>query len=210
MSAQTPHWLRALHRTSAMVLAAFLVAHMLNHIVGLAGQAEHIAFMRELRPYYRNAVIEPFLLALFAWQATSGTTLALKDWRARRGRVAWVQALSGLYLAGFLAIHIISVVMGRLSLGLDTDFRFAAAGFHVAGWHWFFAPYYFLAIFSLFVHAGCAIYWALVQKSPRRAQITLGLAGTLGLCVAFGVVSALAGQLFPVEIPQVYLDTYKA
>ena len=107
---------------------------MVNHVVGLAGQIEHIAFMNAVRPFYRNPVAEPTLLALFATQATTGASLAIERWRERRGIVAWAQAITGLYLAGFLLIHVSSVVLGRVALGLDTDFRFAAAGFHVAGW----------------------------------------------------------------------------
>lgn len=200
--------LRALHRGSALGLAAFLVVHMLNHIVALAGQAEHITFMRALRPWYRNAVVEPILLALFAWQAASGATLVLKGWRTRRGSVAWAQALSGLYLAGFLTIHIVSVIIGRVSYGLDTDFRFAAAGFHVDGWPWFFAPYYFFAVLALFVHVGCALFWALLSRSPGQSRVALWATAMLGAGVGLSIVAALAGTLYPVDIPQAFLATY--
>jgi succinate dehydrogenase/fumarate reductase cytochrome b subunit len=137
-----PLSLRVLHRTSAFVLGCFLIAHLINHVAGLAGQAQHVAFMHALRPWYRNPVVEPVLLALFVFQAATGITMAARGWRQRRGRVAWLQAISGVYLAVFLLVHIASVILGRVVLGLDTDFRFAAAGFHVAGWPWYFAPYY--------------------------------------------------------------------
>ena len=73
-------------------------------------------------------------------QSATGASLAVKGWRERRGLIAWAQAISGLYLAAFLLIHVSAVAVGRLALELDTDFRFAAAGFHVVGWPWFFAP----------------------------------------------------------------------
>lgn len=200
--------LRLFHRTSALLLSSFVLIHIANHIVGLAGQAEHIAFMQTMRPYYRNAVVEPVLLALFALQATTGVTLAVKGWHQRRGSVAWAQAISGLYLAAFLLIHIVSVMMGRGALGLDTDFRFAAAGFHVAGWPWYFAPYYFLAVFALFVHVGCALYWHFDIRAWHYARFALWSMTVLGTALALAFVASLAGLLHPVNIPPRYLATY--
>jgi hypothetical protein len=156
---------RLFHRAIALLLTTFLLIHMVNHVVGLSGQAAHIAFMNSIRPIYRHPVIETVLLVLFAMQVATGAILAIKGWRERRGFVAWAQAASGLYIAAFLLIHVSSVMMGRIVLGLDTDFRFAAAGFHVAGWPWYFIPYYFLAVFGLFVHVGCALYWNLSAGS---------------------------------------------
>lgn len=203
-------WLRLFHRTSALLLASFVLVHITNHVVGLAGQAEHIAFMHAVRPIYRNAVVEPILLALFLAQGATGATLVIRGWRSRRGGVAWAQAFSGLYLAAFLLIHIVSVVMARSALQLDTDFRFAAAGFHVAGWPWYFAPYYFLAALALFVHVGCALYWKLGARARLYAWLALGSMTMLGIGFGFGVVASLAGRLYPVEIQEEYLGTYKS
>ena len=146
------------HGVSAAVVGIFILAHMANHVVGLWGQEQHVAFMQALRPLYRNAVVEPALLALFTAQIVSGTTMVVRGWRDRQGSVAWLQAGSGIYLAAFVMFHAIAVLSGRLALGLDTDFRFAAAGFHVPAWPLFFWPYYALAVFALFMHIGCAIY----------------------------------------------------
>ena len=200
--------LRLFHRTSAVLLSSFALIHIANHVVGLAGQAEHIAFMQAMRPYYRNAIVEPVLLVLFALQATTGTTLAVKGWHQRRGFVAWAQTISGLNLAAFLLIHIISVMIGRGVLGLDTDFRFAAAGFHVAGWPWYFAPYYFFAVFALFVHVGCALYWHFDMRARHYARFALWSMMALGTTLALAFVASLAGLLHPVNIPQRYLMTY--
>lgn len=201
--------LRVLHRTGALVLAPFLLLHMANHIVGLSGQAEHIAFMNAVRPYYRNPIIEPVLLVLFALQAAIGASMAIKGWRTRRGVIAWAQAVSGLYLAIFLLIHTSSIVMGRVALRLDTDFRFPAAGFHVAGWPWYFVPYYFLAVFALFTHVGCALYWNLSDRRPESARIVLATMTGLGAFLGTAFVASLAGLLHPVDIPQAYRATYQ-
>lgn len=196
--------LRAYHRTSAFVLAAFLLTHIANHLVGIHGQADHVAFMASLRPVYRYPVVEPVLLALFAWQVVSGLTLVARGWRERRGAVAWIQAASGLYLAVFLVIHVNSVLAGR-ALGLDTDFRFAAAGFHVSGWPWYFAPYYFTAVLAVFMHLGCALYWNLPAPSGRSVMVAVSTAGAVA---ALLIVLSLAGAFYPVDVPPRYLATY--
>jgi hypothetical protein len=201
---------RLFHRVSALLLATFLIIHMVNHIVGLSGQTIHIAFMHAIRPIYRHSIIEPTLLALFAIQVATGAMIAIKGWRERRGIVAWAQAVSGLYVAAFLLIHVSSVVMGRIALGLDTDFRFAAAGFHVAGWPWYFIPYYFLAVFGLFVHVGCALYWNLGAGSLRSGRMALVTMAGLGAMLGVAFVASMAGLLHPVVIPLEYLATYQS
>lgn len=200
---------RAYHRTSAVLLLLFVGAHIGNHIAAAGGQYEHQLVMATLRRVYRHPLVEPLLLLLFLAQAGTGATLVIKGWRGRRGRVAWLQALSGLYLAGFLFLHVVSVLTGRLVLGLDTDFRFAAAGFHVPGWPWFFAPYYFLAVVALFAHLGCALYWAAGGAARGRARVAL--AGMIALGGAAGglIVAALAGGLYAVHIPAAYLASYR-
>lgn len=200
--------LRAYHFGSATVLGCFLLVHIVNHIVGLTGQAQHVAFMHAVRPFYRNAVIEPMLLALLAWQVASGLIMVVRGWRSRRGKVAWLQAGSGLYLAAFVTIHVLSVLSGRAALHLDTDFRFAAAGFHVPGWPWYFWSYYSLAIFALFAHVGCAIYWNVLDRNRNAAIFALRSMVIAGATLGLLVVSALAGKLYPVDIPARYKATY--
>jgi hypothetical protein len=176
--------------------------------VGLLGQAEHIAFMRAVRPLYRNAVVEPVLIALLAGQILSGTAMVIRGWSARRGKVAWLQAGSGLYLALFITIHTVSVFGGRLGLGLDTDFRFAAAGLHVPGWPWFFAPYYALAIFALFAHVGSAVYWNVLDRNRGAAILSLKIFVMLGTVLGLLIVAALGGRLYAVDIPTRYQLTF--
>lgn len=197
--------LRRLHLASACLIGMFLVAHIGNHIVGLGGQQAHIDTMNALRTVYRHPLIEYPLLALMTWQIGSGLTMAVRGWRIRRGLIPWLQAGSGLYLAFFILNHVGAVLGGRTLLGLDTDFRFAAAGFHVPPWQWFFAPYYFFGVASLFVHIGCGLYWNLAERSRGPALVvSTGVGLTLGL--AF--VLMMAGALYPVDIPDAYRATY--
>lgn len=201
--------LRVAHRTSGLVLLTFAVLHMANHLVGLQGQADHIAFMAAIRPVYRNPVVEPILLTLITVQVLSGITLVIRGWRGRTGIVAWLQAISGLYLSAFLLNHVASILYGRIALALDTDFRFAAAGFHVAGFYWFFAPYYLLAITALFTHLGCAAYWLTYARSQRLGVGLLAAFCSLGVVFGAFVIAALSGLLYAVDIPTAYLRTYQ-
>ncbi|WP_379548537.1 hypothetical protein ACFCW2_05045 [Qipengyuania sp. DSG2-2] len=201
--------LRTVHRYSAIVIIVFVALHLLNHLVGLAGQQQHIDFMAAIRPIYRNAVAEPLLLVCLILQMATGLRIVIKGWRSRHGAIAWTQALSGLYLIFFLLNHVLAVLAGRHILNLDTDFRFAAAGIHAPPFEWFFIPYYFLAVAALFTHLGCAAYWSLHSKNAAAGSIAFAVLIVSGIIFGGAIVAGLSGVLFDVEIPAEYLATYK-
>jgi hypothetical protein len=200
---------RKTHKISAAILLLFIALHMANHLAGMIGQAAHIEVMKFIRPVYRNPFVEPVLLILLVNQVLSGLTMVVSGWRERAGVVAWLQAGSGLCIAAFLLLHVSSVLYGRLVLGLDTDFRFAAAGFHVAGYPLFFAPYYWLAIAAAFTHIGCAVHWSLRARSRSMANAVLTIFCSVGVIFGAFVIAALAGLLYTVDIPASYLRTYQ-
>lgn len=199
-------WRRA-HGVSAVVVVAFSLLHLANHLVALWGVDAHLAFMRIARQFYRLPVVEIVLLAAVALQVSSGLAmLATRRWP--RAPLARWQAVAGLALAAFLLVHVGAVLGARSLLGLDTSFHFAAAGFHAGPWVWFFAPYYGLAVLAWFVHLGCAM-------QRRRHEVTggwgfVGPAALLGAVVALLIVGCLAGVLIPVDIPVPYLAPYQA
>ncbi len=200
--------LRALHRTSAFVITAFACLHISNHLAALAGVPSHIAFMEVARTIYRQPAVEGLLLLCVAFQICSGLWFVVRGWKQRTGAVAWLQAGSGAVLALFLLIHVSAVLLGRTVLKLDTNFYFAAAGFHVPPNQFFFGPYYFLAVLALFTHLGCALYWHRSSvKQPVRA-LFIALPMLVGSVVSLLIVLSLAGQLQPFEIPAEYKATY--
>ncbi len=202
--------LRSLHRVSALVVGAYAFFHIANHLTALHSVATHVAVMSSLRGVYRHPVVESLLLFCVAFQVTSGLWLLLRGWSTRVGRVAWLQALSGAYIAFFLVVHVGAVIFGRSALGLDTNFYFAAAGFYVPPYEWFFAPYYTLAVMALFAHIGCAIYWQLRQSAPAGATRGLAMALVLGSVSALAITLSLAGKIQAVSIPAAYTATYGA
>jgi len=200
--------LRKLHALSAIAIAAFACLHLANHLVGLSGAAEHIAFMKAARTVYRFPVVELLLLGCVAFQLASGLTLVVRGWKERQGLIPWVQAITGAYLSFFLAVHVGAVLFGRTVLDLDTNFYFAAAGFHVPPFQFFFAPYYFLGVVALFTHLACAAYWRSHDR-PRLARVLVVVVPcAVGAIVSLLIVLSLAGALLPLEIPSEYRATY--
>jgi hypothetical protein len=199
--------LRKFHALSAALIAAFVCLHIANHLAGLAGAATHIAFMKAARSVYRFRLVELALLSCIAFQLVSGLTL-VRGWKQRHGLVPWLQAVSGAYLAFFLFVHVGAVLFGRGALNLDTNFYFAAAGFHVAPFQFFFAPYYFFGVVALFAHLACAAYWRAQSRSRVVQILVVALPSAIGVVVSLLIVLSLAGALFPVEIPTQYKATY--
>ena len=200
--------LRILHRTSAMVILVFVCLHLANHLVSLQGVAAHIAFMKVARAVYREPVVETLLLVCVAFQVFSGLRLALRDWRQRSGLMPWLQALSGIYLVVFLSVHVGAVMFGRAVLNLDTNFYFSAAGFHVPFFPMLFAPYYFLGVFALFTHLGCAAYWYAPPTRRMARALAVGLPMVVGAVLALLLVLSLAGMIQPVNVPAEYKAAY--
>lgn len=190
--------LRGLHLASGLLIALFVTAHMGNHLAMFAGQRAHIAVMEALRPIYRNPVAETLLMLALAFQFGSGLAMI---WRTRaqkrQGPARW-QAISGLIIAVFVINHVGAVWSGRLLLGLDTNYHFAAAGFH-AGYAGFFVPYYFLGVAALFIHAAAALAW---RVRGRAVPMTVG---ALGIALAAGFVGVMASDP---SIPPRYLESF--
>lgn len=200
--------LRLFHRTVAVPILLFVVVHIANHLASLSSIATHIAFMDAARTVYRQPVIETFLLSCVAFQIACGLLLVFRGWRQRAGWIAWLQALSGAYLAFFLLLHVGAVLFGRAVLHLDTNFYFAAAGLNVHPLQFFFLPYYFLAVSALFAHLGCAAYRQCHSASRMAKVLAIGLPTLAGILVSVGIVLSLAGLINPVDIPPKYKATF--
>lgn len=201
--------LRRLHGLTGLLIGAFLLAHLSNHVAALAGADAHIAIMDTLRLVYRHPLVEIALLAAVALQVGLGLTFL---WRAKgkvHGWVSRLQLASGAYLAFFLVVHV-SAVLGGRAMGLDTNFYFAAAGYQQLLTALFFVPYYFLAVLALFTHIGCAAYWLTRDANPHLAVRLLQGTIALGLILSLAISACLAGLAIDFEVPAGYLQTYSA
>jgi succinate dehydrogenase hydrophobic anchor subunit len=190
--------LRGLHLASGLLIAVFVTMHIGNNLAMFAGQAAHIAVMEALRPFYRNPLAETLLMLALAFQLSTGLAMIWRTRSERRQGLARWQAISGVVLALFILNHVGAVWGGRLLMGLDTNYHFAAAGMH-AGFAGFFVPYYFLGVAALFVHAACALAWRM------RGRVVPLAVGALGIGLAAGFVGVMASDP---AIPPRYLESF--
>jgi succinate dehydrogenase/fumarate reductase cytochrome b subunit len=200
---------RRLHRLAAAVVGLYLLVHLANHLAALGGVQAHIAFMEAVRKLTRVPAAEALLLFGVAVQTGSGLRLLWRRRGQRRLAFDRLQALSGAWLAIFVAVHVGSVLAGRAVLGLDTNFYYAAAGLHVWPYPLFFAPYYGLAVAALFVHLACALRRRLPARVPLAVRDRLAWTGiAAGGVLAVLIVAAFSGAFYPVDLPAAYRATF--
>ncbi len=199
--------LRKLHRTNALLLLVFIVLHLINHMTIVLGIDNHLAVMEALRIIYRFLPVEILLFALFFAQMIIGLMLIFRRGKPQGGW-AWLQVLSGGYIAFFLLQHMTAAVATRMIYALDTNSYWAAGVVSKAPFVWYFVPYYVLGIVAIFAHLACALRFRSWPAPATKVQVLLPWAG---LVVGVIVVSGLMGSFSPVNLPvqyQAYLDNY--
>ncbi|MDG1862146.1 MAG: hypothetical protein P8J02_02835 [Yoonia sp.] len=187
-----------LHRLNARFLGLFLAAHLINHLFVALSPTAHIAVMQALRLVYRNGIIEPLLLAGLILQLCLGLALIYKRGKPK-GRWAWAQVLSGLYIIIFLAQHVPAVLMARWTLNFDTNIWFASAVVSEMPYLLYFAPYYMLAIIAVFTHLAAALHFRGYLRLARALP-------AIGGIWAFAVVIPMM-RIGPIPAPyNTYLE----
>jgi hypothetical protein len=178
------------HGISATVITLFAVAHIANHVTGLGGGERHIAVMAGLRLVYRAPAVEAVLLASVAFQMFSGLRL-LRDTLDRN--TDWIgtwQACAGAYLACFFASHLTAALRARLLRGVDTNWVWLTADSMLTDpWSARLAPYYFLGVIALGVHAAAGLrYVILARGNSRHMADRLFLGTAAGATVISSVI----------------------
>ena len=194
-------WIRIVHRVSAVLLAIFLAAHLLNHVVALWGVAAHLAFMEGARRVYRSPALEPVLLAAVLVQIVTGVEQVRAGWGTRRGFWQRTQAASGLYLAFFLANHTFWVLVARVGYGLDSNFYLAATFLTIWPLPLLFAPYYALGVFALFAHLACAAHFRIYSRTGDRVGQAFIACGAV---LAGVILAAFMGAFYDIHLPPAY------
>lgn len=142
---------KILHRVSGICICVFVGIHLANHLWSVFGAIEHIEMMNKLRVYYRNPVVEMFLLTSIVIQMVSGIKLYITNRTKAKAGFEKIQLWTGLYLLLFLIIHVAAVFGARLLFHLDTNFYFGVAGINTFPLNLFFIPYYAMAVISFFL-----------------------------------------------------------
>ncbi len=193
--------IRRLHRTCNVVLAVFVLFHLLNHLSLAAGSDVYLLVMSGLRSIYRERFVEPVLLLAAAAHVATSIFLIQVRLTGFIVRRDW-QLICEIYLAIFLTTHVFAVLWARLKLGLDTNLWFGAAGFHVWPWPLFFVPYYGLAVVAYAAYFGFALKRLTGLDAPLPAAM-------LGAFVAAAIIVLMLGAIVDVSVPEAYLAAYR-
>lgn len=197
--------MKRIHYISGITLALFTGLHLFNHCYSIAGAESHIAMMNNLRPLYRNVIVETLLLTAVGVQIISGTGLILRLRKAPKKPVDQLHIWTGIYLAFFFIVHICAVMAGRYLLHVDTNFYYGAAGLNTFPLSLFFLPYYGLAVFSFFGHIAAVHAKKMKQNilglspSSQAAVITI-----VGIALSFIILYGLTGHFKGIIIPPEY------
>jgi hypothetical protein len=188
------------HRIVAAILAIFLAQHLATHLLAAFGPEYHRAITEAARVIYRPVIIEVLLLSALLGQVIMGLMLIRRRWRLGvTGFWGWAQVVSGGYLAFFILNHTIAAVTARWSMGIDTNFYWAASTLALSPLSYGFAVYYFCAVTALGAHIGAALQFA---GRPASARIALVIGATVGAII----VTIFSGGFYDITLPPAYQD----
>lgn len=188
-----PSRLGIVHGIVALPIVAFALAHVANHLAGIAGGDVHVAVMTALRRVYRHPCVEPVLLGCVAVQVITGVILVGRRLARTATVIETLQGAAGAYLALFFASHVTAALRAR-ARGIDPDWQWLTSSdlFHDA-WSARLVPYYVLGVLALAVHLGCAVRAVAIGHGGRAGWTWLvPLATAAGALVAATVMYALA------------------
>lgn len=186
--------LKQFHRISGIVVAAFLVLHLCNHLFALGGPALHITVMKYFRMVYRFPPVEVLLLLCVMIQIVSGLRLVFTKGFRKQPFYVIAQVISGIYLSLFLINHVSAVLLARYEWHIETDFYFASGVAVSYPEKLFFIPYYTLSVLCAFTHIACAHYARRMELAPIAIRPDAGARFSKEALLIFGagaVVTAL-------------------
>jgi hypothetical protein len=185
------------HGVSAVLLVAFVLVHLLNHLLGAWSGSLHVTFMTVARVVYRSPLLEAILAASLLFQTASGLVLLRRQLSSPV--MSWLNTLrtaSGTYLALFLMSHLSAVFSARLRHH-DTNWVWLTTNnFLTDDWSARLVPYYFLSIIAFGLHVGCAMHRVLLGHeiketlADRAFSIIAGATGVGAMIIMMGLIRA--------------------
>ena len=179
-----------------MIVAIFLVWHLANHVTAAFSLETNKAIMDLLRAWYRSNVIQPLLIALFAFQLLSGLRLVWAKIPRDADIYASIQTATGGYLAFYITSHLIAVfILGRIFLGIDTTFAWASgapAGLLSDAWNVRLIPHYSLAVLFVISHLAMGVRAILLGHGIRLAYANHLVWTICGIGVAVSLLVTIA------------------
>ncbi|MEM1262511.1 MAG: hypothetical protein AAGH76_08945 [Pseudomonadota bacterium] len=193
--------LRLIHRSTAMLLALFIVTHLTVHLFAVAGPDPHSTALTAVQWVYRNPVGEAVLVLAIIVQIITGASRL--RYRRQRG---WglVQAISGTYLLIFLLLHPSAALYTHHLFGIETDFYWSAGSLYYDSIRYGFAVYYTLAIVAVFSHLGAAVHY----NAPSLNRLAT-LMPAIGLLIGATIVLSIGGAFYPIDLPAEVASYYQ-
>src|SRR5262249_51819642 len=206
--AAAPSWLRVAHGISALcIVLLFLALHITNHLFFVEGRADYMVIMKLFRHVYREAVVQPIVVALFLSQVASGLYLAMCRVSTPMDTFRTFQVASGVFLAFYILGHMNSVfIFARAYQGIDTDWGFATgapAGLVKDAWNIRLVPHYGLAIFFVLAHLFSGLRVILLTHGVRKtiADRTMIGGGVAAAAVAGLIMLGMSGVRVSFVLP---------
>lgn len=195
-----PALMRVCHGVAAaLLILAFIAAHLLNHVVGLFGFAADKAVMDVLRVWYRSDYVQPPIIAGFLFMMATGAWLAHHRTVTRTDVFGTLQTMSGAYLAAFLFSHMSAVlILARGEHGIDTDWHYAVGapqGYFGDPGNVRLIPHYLWVVIALTAHAACGLRGVMLAHGSGRALVdrTAWRIAAAGVVLSAVILSALLG-----------------
>ncbi|WP_150723204.1 hypothetical protein [Pandoraea capi] len=184
---------------AALILVTFMIGHIANHFVGLVGAEAHGVVMHVLRHIYRATLVEPLLLAAFAFQIMSGAVMSWRFTTRPTDRFRAFQIASGIYLMFFIISHTNAVlVLARGVEHIDPGWGFAIGaptGLIHDPWNIRLLPLYSIAVFFLLSHLGSATRGVMLAHRQRKesGDMVMVVGTVLAACAATVITLAMCG-----------------
>ncbi|MEQ9199240.1 MAG: hypothetical protein RLN80_04585, partial [Rhodospirillales bacterium] len=183
-------WVRTLRTWSGVVFAAYVIAHLMNHSIGIFS----LEAMERARPYFQapftNPVLFPLLyLSLFVHMALALTavyrkrTLRMPVWQA-------VQLILGLLIWPLIALHIAGTRLVDLISDIEPNYPAVINSIFASGW--LVVVKYVVLIFVVWFHLVVGVHFWLRIKPwyPRVMPWLFGSAVLLPVLATAGFLRA--------------------
>ena len=197
VSASSGRKLAVAHGISALaILLLFVAPHLANHLAGIVSGATHIEIMKLARLDYRNALVEPLLLTLIAFQIMSGFVLVRRKLARPSDVFGTLQSMTGVYVGIYLLAHMTAAFSAR-GAGTDTNWNWLTYDDRGLLSHldsFTLVAHYWVGPIALIAHVACGLRVVMLEHG-----VSMQMAGRVawGL-ICLGVVTSsviLAGLL---------------
>ena len=184
------------HGISALaILILFVLPHLANHLAGIVSGAVHIQVMRWARLDYRNAIVEPLLLTLIAFQIMSGFVLVWRKLTRASDLFGTLQTITGVYVGIYLLAHMTAPPLSARGAGTDTNWNWLTYDDRGLLSHldsFTLVAHYWAGPIAIIAHVACGLRMVMLEHGVSERMVGRLAWGLIGLGVAASSV-ILAG-----------------